>query len=180
MIWKPVLGWDGFYEVSDAGRLRSVDRVSVTSAGPRLYRGKLLANTPNKDGYIVHRLSCPSRQEYIYAHAAVLSAFIGPPPDGHEVCHNNGDRADNRLLNLRYGTRSENALDRHLHGTFDCVPTGSKCASAKLTETDVVWIRQNEGLLSYREMGRQLGVSHHTIIAAARGIFWSHVRFIRK
>lgn len=45
-----------------------------------------------------------------------MLAFKGPPPEGHEVCHNNGDPADNRLENLRYGTRTDNLHDLYLHG----------------------------------------------------------------
>lgn len=50
-------------------------------------------------------------------HRLVMAAFVGPCPDGIEVCHNNGNPADNRLSNLRYGTHSENQLDQVKHKT---------------------------------------------------------------
>src|SRR3546814_4878852 len=87
-------------------------------------------------------MTAPERKRRCaYVHDLVTEAFIGPKPRGLEVCHNNGTRNDNRLVNLRYDTRSANAMDRHLHGTLPNI-RGEECLSAKLTEEDVRWIRR--------------------------------------
>lgn len=99
--WRPVVDWEGKYEVSNLGRVRSVcnDRVK--------------ALTPNGRGYLVTGLG---HGRIAYVHRLVLDAFVGPRPEGMVSCHNNGDRSDNRLANLRYGTSSENNTDTVTHG----------------------------------------------------------------
>ena len=116
--WKPVTGYEGIYEVSNHGRVRSVDR-TVTRSDGRVCRrkGKILRTTPNQDGYPRANLSTQGKSQVRHVHALVAEAFIGPRPDGVDVCHGDGDPANNRLDNLRYGTRSENMLDAVRHGT---------------------------------------------------------------
>lgn len=101
--WKPVTGFEGLYEVSDQGRFR------------RVYPRKYLTSYRRKDRYCQVGLSSKGKCYRLYSHRVVAAAFLGPCPDGKEVCHNNGDRSDNRLVNLRYGTREENVADRKIH-----------------------------------------------------------------
>ena len=116
--WKPVHGYEGIYEVSSHGRVRSLDR-TVTYSDGRVCRlkGKALRTPPNQDGYPRANLSAQGKSQVRHVHALVAEAFIGPRPDGVDVCHGDGDPANNRLDNLRYGTRSENMLDAVRHGT---------------------------------------------------------------
>ena len=137
-------------------------------------KGRVLASTVASHGYRIVALTTPGRREYYNVHALVALAFLGPPPTGQEVRHRNGVRPDCRLCNLHYGTRSQNALDRHEHGTMHQA-LGEKCGSAKLTEPDIRWIRRNTGGLSQRAMARVLGVAHRTVGAVQRGESWSHV-----
>lgn len=116
-IWKPVVGYEGHYEVSNLGNVRSVDRTVVYKTGQtRHYKGRTLKLKPSH-GYWRVELSRNSKPTCFQVHRLVLSAFVGPLPEGKEVCHNNGNPGDNRLENLRYGTKSENNLDRVKHGT---------------------------------------------------------------
>lgn len=69
------------------------------------------------NGYILIRLTKNCRSRAVFAHRLVLETFVGPCPDGMETLHRNGIRSDNRLVNLRYGTRSENMFDAREHGT---------------------------------------------------------------
>ena len=115
--WKPVVGWEGFYEVSDHGHVRSVDRTIVDKAGrTQRYKGRALKLKPER-GYWKTQLNRNGEGSGFFVHRLVLAAFVGPCPDDMETLHMNGDPADNRLENLRYGTRSENNLDRVKHGT---------------------------------------------------------------
>ena len=116
--WAPVPGWDG-YEVSDQGRIRSLDRIVQRKDGSRqIVRGRMLAATREKrDGRSrvrLHREGCNVQQR---VHRLVLEAFVGPAPVGMIACHNNGDASDDRLSNLRWDTRSANELDKVRHGT---------------------------------------------------------------
>lgn len=116
--WVPIPDYESRYEVSDQGRVRSLDRVvDREGQGSYLLKGRVLKQT--KSG--------PAGKQYLHVslgsansrkvHRLVLLAFVGPCPPGMEACHNNGDRFDNRLSNLRWDTRSANNLDKNAHGT---------------------------------------------------------------
>lgn len=117
--WFPVAGWDGFYEVSDHGRVRSVDRV-VVGSDDKVYRRKGIVRALLPDGeYLKVSLRRPGEFKNAKVHILVLSAFVGPCPDGMECCHKDGNSKNNFLVNLRWGTRSSNNFDRVLHGTHN-------------------------------------------------------------
>lgn len=117
--WKPVPGFEEYYEVSDLGRVRSFDRVATKRTGV-IYRrkGRMMKQYPYPSGHLMVRLSVNSNQRLWRVHRLVMLAFVGPCPDGMEVCHNNGNPADNRLENLRYDTHQANMLERNDHGTM--------------------------------------------------------------
>ena len=118
--WRPVPGHPG-YEVSSRGRVRSLDRVMEVGSrwGKTVLlplKGRMLRQATRPSGHRTLGLTGGQTRD---VHALVLEAFVGPRPDGMEACHNNGDPADNRLENLRWDTRRENALDRIRHGTHE-------------------------------------------------------------
>jgi len=118
ITWLPVVGYEGFYEVSDQGDVRSLDRlVRVGADSRRLSPGKILKGTAVKGGYLTVQLCKKGSVSRRYIHQLVLEAFIGPRPTGLDSCHNDGDCTNNGVTNLRWDTRSENALDRVKHGT---------------------------------------------------------------
>ena len=123
-VWQPIRGYEGLYEVSDWGRVRSLDRTIKTASGARSFRGRLLK--PYKagpKGYMTIRLSWPAREK-AYIHALVAQAFRGPRPKGHDCRHLNDDHLDNRASNLAWGTRKENMADARRNGTLAC---GDRC-----------------------------------------------------
>lgn len=114
--WRPVPGWE-YYEVSDEGEVRSLDRVVTKKDGSQqFYKGKRLRSRSTPTGHRYVQLSKDSRPIGVAVHRLVMEAFVGPAPEGNEVCHNDGDPANNRLENLRYDTHSENAFDAVQHG----------------------------------------------------------------
>lgn len=116
--WLPVPGWEGYYEVSDHGRLRSVERVVVRSDGrTRTVRSRILQPHSSTSGYKVATLTRHNRTTNTAVHRLVLEAFVGPCPEGMEGCHSNGVRDDNRLANLRWDSRKGNVADMLQHGT---------------------------------------------------------------
>ena len=116
--WKPVNGYEGIYEVSSHGRVRSVDRVVTRSDGQvRRFKGKVLSAPLNPDGHPVVCLCIQRKSKVHTVHSLVAETFIGTRPEGMEVCHGDGNHTNNHVDNLRYGTRSENMLDRVRHGT---------------------------------------------------------------
>lgn len=116
--WRPIPGYEGRYEASDQGRVRSVDRQVRTvsrcgAVGVRTLRGQIIAPQEHSQGYRCLRLGGASK----LVHALVLLAFVGPRPDGMQGAHGDGNRTNNKLTNLRYATPLENHDDRRKHGT---------------------------------------------------------------
>lgn len=114
--WRPVVGFKGLYEVSDRGRVQSLDRTDTLG---RLRRGALLTGGIDGKGYRVYALTAegrpgePQRSVCLRAHVLVLTAFVEPcPAVGMQGCHNNDVPNDNRRENLRWDTPEANAADR--------------------------------------------------------------------
>lgn len=112
--WRAIPGWEGHYEASSLGRVRSLERVD--SAGRRV-RGRVLSPSVRRSGYLHVLLWRGGRSETRYVHRLVTLAFVGPCPETLEVCHLDGDPGNNRIENLRYDTSSANHLDAVRHGT---------------------------------------------------------------
>lgn len=178
--WKPVYGWESYYEISDMGNVRSLTRTAdVIVRGKvqrRVHQGKTLKPSANpKSGYLMVSFTAPGGvREYRYIHQLVADAFLPAAKPGEEVCHKNGRRIENAAANLRRGTRSSNALDRHEHGTMN-LAKGTDHHFHKLTEDDVRWIRANKGVMSQRAMGEMFGVTHAPIGSVQRREGWKHV-----
>ena len=117
--WLPVVGHEGIYEVSDLGRVRSLDRVSAR--GHRVSGRMLKLVSQAKDGPDARQtvsLHKGGKQRTRLVHHIVLEAFVGPRPEGMEACHWDGDASNNRLANLRWDTHRSNEADKLRHGTW--------------------------------------------------------------
>ena len=121
--WRDIPGYEGRYQVSDLGRVRSLDhRVRLVVKGvetTRLSPGRILKPGPARSGHLTVALGRGNSKQ---VHALVLLAFVGPYPEGMEVLHGDDDPTNNRLNNLRYGTRSENLRQCVAHGRHKCHP----------------------------------------------------------
>lgn len=118
--WKDIPEFEGYYQVSDLGRVRSVDRHIPNSrgVGTRLMRGKILSpRVMEPYGHLLVLLSMGSKRWTKCVHRLVLLTFIGPCPPGQESCHNDGKSSHNHLTNLRWDTHTNNMLDTRKHGT---------------------------------------------------------------
>lgn len=115
--WLPIPGWEGEYEVSDMGRVRSVERIVPRRSVPQTIHARILKTSTASHGY--PRVNLCRDGTYIQrtVHSLVLEAFVGPKPPGMECLHYNGVRTDARLANLRWGTSKENTADMIRHGT---------------------------------------------------------------
>ena len=116
--WRDVPGYEGMYQVSDKGRVRSLDRVvPCLRLGSNKKPGKVLRSNPRSVmGYLGVVLYHQGARRNFDVHRLVALAFIGECPEGMEVCHNSGDVNDNSVKNVRYDTRSGNMRDRTRHG----------------------------------------------------------------
>lgn len=113
--WRPVVGFEGVYEVSDQGRLRSLTRILTRSNGwPFPVKGRLLVPALRPSGYLAVCL-CHNGQTAALVHRLVAAAFIPNPEDLPHVNHLNGIKTDNRVANLEWATPRSNALHAFSH-----------------------------------------------------------------
>ena len=117
-IWKPVVGYEQLYEVSDQGRVRSVERTRIDTTGRTYsYVGTVLRPAPKASGHLAVSLSDGGQRGKTFdIHRLVLDAFVGPRSGDEEARHLNDNPADNRLVNLVWGSRSSNSFDRVRNG----------------------------------------------------------------
>ncbi len=119
--WKPVVGYEGLYEISDQGRVSSCEKSD--SRGHKRKRKILRPHWVygQSSRYLRIGLNRPGeRQRKHLVHRLVLEAFVGPCPDGFESRHYpDHDTANNALANLSWTTRSQNARDQIERGTFN-------------------------------------------------------------
>ena len=116
-IWKDIPGYEGRYQASNLGRIRSLDRVTVDKNGIRKrYRGRVL-HSYKKDSSGHLALAIGHNRNIISVHQMVAAAFLGPCPEGYEILHGSGGVLDNRPENLRYDTHAENCHDVYRHGS---------------------------------------------------------------
>ncbi|MDR3018665.1 NUMOD4 motif-containing HNH endonuclease [Delftia acidovorans] len=168
--WKPIAGYEGFYEISTLGRVRSLPRID--SIG-RARKGRMKATPIDRTsaGYRFVGLCRDGVARKLDVHVLVLEAFVGPRPSPDmEACHEDGDRANPALSNLRWDTAKGNAADRRRHGTD---MAGEKSPLAVLTNEMVRQILDSQ--LSSLKLAPLLGVASSTVRAVRLGQNWSHL-----
>jgi hypothetical protein len=175
MEWRPVVGFEGLYEVSSAGLVRRVGK----GFGARV--GRILKFRPHPRGYLRVSLSRASVGVDFYVHVLVASAFIGACPAGQEVNHKNGNKADNTwspaYTNLEYVTSIEN--NKHARETGLWHPArGEASGKAKLTEEQVRALRAEyaAGGTSHRKLAAKYTVSQQSVAGIISRKYWPHVQ----
>jgi len=177
--WLPVPGYEGSYEASTHGRIRSLDRSVFAGRyrkdGSPVYRalpGKPMPGSRCPAGYFSTTMHRDGTAWQTHRHCVVARTFLGPRPEGLDVCHNDGDPANNRPANLRYDTRTANHADKVQHGT---APKGARNTNAKLTESDVIKIRwtYRRGGITQKDLGAKYGVHFGNVSAIILGKSWT-------
>lgn len=161
-VWKPVPDFPG-YMVSKDGQVLSVQRGYGWIMSLIRYK---------RTGHLYVFLYRDRHMCKRYIHDLVLIAWHRKPVSGEECRHFNGNPEDNRLENLAWGTRQDNADDRVKHGRS---PYGENSPMHKLTEAQVLDIRTRVATTSLRSLAREFGVSHTCIRRAANGMNWSYL-----
>lgn len=169
--WRPVPGASR-YEISDQGRLRSLLTVDRETGAPYV-----MSWSPS-DGYPSSRIRYDDGvKRTVFAHRLVTAAFLGPRPPGHQALHRNDVRADCRLVNLYYGTRSDNAADARRNGSHLPVDPEKCGRPGKLGAATVRAIRSraNEGETAAK-IAKALGLDCRIVYGVAVGQTYRHVQ----
>lgn len=158
--WKDIPGYEGRYQASTLGRIRSIDHyVRCANNGVRVSPGRILRpGRYTKSGHVSVVLGHGENGSPV--HQLVAKTFLGPQPSGTEILHGDGNPLNNTPSNLRYGTRSQNIYDMYRHGS----------GRSKLSTDDVLKIRKR---LSDGEKGstlaKEFGVSQGVISGIKKG-----------
>jgi hypothetical protein len=169
--WKPVVGFEGYYEVSSRGRVRAVFAGNHGQYEP----GRILRPHISKNGYVRIELNAPGIHPVKRTiHSLVLEAFHGPRPEGKESRHLDGIRSNNGILNLEWGTKRENSKDQFKHGTRIL---GESHPMRKLDESTVREMRKLRASgHTYQRIADRFGVDQSNVALIVKGKAWKHVR----
>lgn len=110
--WRDIPGYEGRYQVSNLGRVKSLPRVRRGHGGGYIrVPERILRGSPDESGHVAINLRDGFNTRHVEIHRLVMQAFVGPCPAGMEVCHNDSNPANNCLENLRYDTHMNNMID---------------------------------------------------------------------
>lgn len=175
-IWRPIPDFEGLYEVSNFGQVRSIGRdVSNNRGGLRWMPDLVLTPHINtkRGGYHSVTLNKDGHKKTVYIHIMVLTVFTGPRPSPEmEGCHGDSNTANNHHDNLRWDTPVNNAADRILHGTQ---VRGEDSNLAVLTPDKVREIRRRAEEESYTCIAEAFGISRQQVGRIVKGQQWQHI-----
>lgn len=174
-VWKNIPSFKGFYQASSLGRIRACSReVRFLSKNKkeffRLKKFRICAQQIQNSGYFISHLHVNGIRKAVTVHSLVAESFLGKRPFKKCVCHKNGNKTDNRIVNLRYDSWANNSRDRLKHGTFYASAT-----AAKLNQNQVKKIRKLKNL-TQNEIAQRFKVRPETIRRLLKRETWKHVK----
>lgn len=135
-VWKDIPNYEGYYQVSSLGRVKSVERLVKYKDGRKRIYPSVLIKDRDKDVFSrLVTLKKNNKGKTFTVHGLVARAFLGNTPEGYEICHIDGNYKNNSIDNLRYDIRSENRIDNYRYGR--------KASKGKLSINDVLEIRKH-------------------------------------
>ena len=177
--WRDIPGWEGVYQASSSGNVRSVDRlVSIPSAGgsrERFYKGKVLKPRiwESRSGvrYRIVHLSFRGTSKHMKVARAVALSFM--VQTGPQVRHLDGDSLTDDLYNLAWGSQSDNEADKKRHGTTN---EGIRHWNASLAEAEVHEIRrEHAGGVTPFLLAKRFGMTYRAVKQVIDGDTWKHL-----
>lgn len=173
-IWKDIIGYEGVYQISSYGNIKSLERITQGEFGNRYLKEKLLKPFKTYQGYNRVTLNL-GEQKHFFVHRLVAEAFIPNPENKPFVNHINGIRDDNYYKHLEWCTQSEN--ERHAYdvlGKSEKMPKGEKVVNSKLKNADILFIRSCEDL-NHRQLAKKFNVCFQLISEIKKGTIWKHL-----
>lgn len=174
--WRSVHGYEGLYEVSNRGRVRSLGRDTCRVDGNRYVMPPRVLRAWRQNGeYRAVSLSKAGRVRKFLVHRLVARAFIGVPPKGKStVNHIDADPANNSVENLEYLSQADNVRHSAALGR-NTPPRGEECVKAKINDRIVREIRRLYPRVSGPRLAAQFGLSANAVYKVVHRRTWSHV-----
>ena len=167
-VWKDIAGYDGFYMVSNTGKVMSVGGRCGTSRNPLM-----LKQSANHDGYLKVRLLYNGKDVTAKVHRLVAEAFIENSDGKETVNHKDGNKQNNHVDNLEWADRSEQMYHAYRYGLKPRM-NGEKCPAAKLTNEQAQEIRRlykrNSKEFGTVALGRKYGITNAAVGRIVRGV----------
>lgn len=178
-IWKSLKGvveYGDYYEVSNLGRVRSVDRKVNSRNGKRLVKGQILNQWIDKDGYCRVTLNLNQRKKHYGVHQLVALSFIQNSENKPQVNYKDGVKNNNHLDNLEWATNSENQQHAINIGLREGVK-GENNSNSKLTDSKVIELfnKYKTNKYSMQQLSDEYGVSISVISNIVNGKTWKHL-----
>ena len=176
-VWKDIKGYEGIYQVSDLGRVKSLEREIMRSDGKPTYQKECILKPKIDRGYYRVGLRLEGIKKHFAVHRLVALSFNIPNPENKRtVDHKNEDKLDNRLENLRWATQKEQIGYAMATGTFK-IKRGEKVGGSKLTEKQVLEIREKYVPRKYSQykLAKEYGVNVMTVSDIILRKTWQHI-----
>lgn len=172
--WKDILGYEGIYQVSNLGNIKSLYRTKLMYNGriAPVYE-KILGTTKTQGRYKSVTLCKDNTRRTVTVHRLVACAFLYNDTSTDVINHKDGNTLNNNVTNLEYCTQSHNVSHSYILG--NAIQLGSKNANSSLTENDVIQIRNLLKSYTCKEIATQYNVSYYTISDIKRNRTWKHV-----
>jgi len=174
-IWKDIEGYEGYYQVSNLGRVKGLDRYITSTAGNlRFVPSKFLIDRLDSGGYMYYGLRKSGKKNF-RTHRLVAKYFIPNPENKPQVNHIDGNKLNNSIENLEWVTQSEN--EKHAYALGLKNQKGSKNNTAKLNEKQALEIYELawEGILTRREIGEMYNTGSQNVYRIKHKKRWSHI-----
>jgi len=180
-IWKDIEGFEGLYQASTTGKVRSVDRIVPHSHGNRFRKlvGRELKSHPNHKGYLMLQLSKNGKVIVICNHRVIATTFIDNPLNLSEINHIDEVKVNNSVDNLEWITHIDNirhgtGMERSAKSRIGlAMVKGEQCGGAKLKESQVIEILNSSKKST--ELAKIFGVDHSQICRIRRRENWKHL-----
>lgn len=175
MTWKDIPGWEGYYQASDWGLIKSLLRIIIYENGiNKRINETILVPSITSERFAVS-LARKGTKKTWPIHQLVAITFYGKCPEGMEVCHEDNNPFNNKKVNLRYDTEKNNQRDRLKFGTD---LRGEKNPLHKLTKEQVIKIRElrKTGIYTLQKLGLMFGVHYITVNDITRGKSWGWLK----
>lgn len=176
-IWKPIKGFEGRYEISSNGRVKSLPGINHHYHRPE----KIKKASISKKGYYYVALWIKDKHKHFLVHRLLAIHFIPNPENKPQVNHKDGIKLNISLSNLEWATHKENGVHAYLMGLTPKPPghkkKGEQIYNAVLNEEKVLKIRElfNSGMHTQKELGKMYSVTRSCVQSITRRWSWKHI-----